>query len=471
MTDRSNGVGVIVSRADRASVHIGEQLRSIADWTAEHDGSRPDDVGGGTVFRTDGAELREFDGLHLELGGAADPFNDPALLVFASRHSGDTGPLLSAHFTGNVGPAKFGGETGHVARAAPNALRAAIASLDRHAPPDYEVTMECTHHGPTDLDVPSLFVELGSDEEQWADPAGATAVARAILDLREVQPIGDRQVVGFGGGHYAPRFSRVVRETDWAVGHVAADWSLEAAAPLDAAVIRRLFDRSDTDRALIDGDRSDLRARIRNLGYEPVSETWLRESSGVSLALVDRVETTLGGVDDGIRFGAIARDGVEDPDAVDLVSLHPDLLGAVNGIDVDATLEAVSRTTIAFETADGGSRVAGPLVVHDTAALDRLVEDLLSILRRRNESAEPVDGSIVVRDRVFDPDRARDLGVPEGPAFGRLTAGEAVEVNGTTVDPDEVHTPRTIRLPILADRDGSDPDEPGQGPDHEDELG
>ena len=407
MTDRSTQVGVVVSRADSASVHIGEQLRSIADWTAEHDGSRPDDVGGGTVFRTDGVELREFDALHLELSGAADPFDDPAFLVFASRHSGDTGPLLSAHCTGTVGPAEVGGETGHVAWAAPIALQAVLAALDRHAPPEYEVTMECTHHGPTDLDVPSLFVELGSDEKQWADPVGAAAVARAILDLREVQPIGDRQVVGFGGGHYAPRFGRVVRETDWAVGHVAADWSLEAAAPLDATVIRRLFERSHTDRALIDGDHPDLRSRVRDLGYEPVSETWLRETTGVSLTLVDRVETTMGEVDDGIRFGAVARDGVEDNDAVDIVALHPDLLSAVNGIDVDATREAVSRTTLAFETADGGSRVAGRIAVHDTAALDRLVEDLLPILRRRNESAEPANGSIVVRDRAFDPDRAR----------------------------------------------------------------
>lgn len=42
----------------------------------------------------------------------------------------------------------------------------------------------------------------------------------------------------------------------------------------------------------------------------------------------------------------------------------------------------------------------------------------------------------------FDPERARALGVPEGPAFGRLQAGTPVTTaDGTTVQPDQVMGP------------------------------
>ncbi len=229
-------LGIVVSHADAASMHIGEHLRSLRDWETSGDETRPDDEGGGTVYQIDSVELREFEALHLDIENVAAAFDDPDLLVFASKHAGETDELLTAHHTGNFGVAEYGGEDGQFARACPGAHKAVVSALQRHAPPDYEVGMECTHHGPTAVGVPSMFVEVGSAEPQWEDPDAAEAAARAILDLADEPADRPREngtrrhLLGVGGGHYAPRFERVVRETDWAVGHIAANWSLDALA-------------------------------------------------------------------------------------------------------------------------------------------------------------------------------------------------------------------------------------------------
>lgn len=439
-------LAVVVSRADRASEHIGEQLLALDDWSRE-DETIPDAEGGGTVYRTEGIELRTFDGLHVDAEGLAAPFDDPDLLFVVSRHAGDTGPLLTAHPTGNAGPAAFGGEPESFARAAPNALAELLRAFDDHAPGSYDVAMECTHHGPTDLDVPSLFVELGSDDDQWEDPDGARAVAQAVLDCRSADADRDRQLVGFGGGHYARLFERIVRETDWAVGHVLSDWTLEDMAhPRDAAdVIDRAFERSGATRALVDGSYPALESVIEELGYPVVSETWVRETTGVPVATAGELESALTTVDDGLRFGARAAgyDG-----ALTVMRLPSALTEEAANVDADAARAAVADDALAFETGQGGTRPSGRVALPTETTLDGVVQGLADVLATKYDEVRVTDGAVVASERRFDPERAAALGVDEGPAFGRLASGEAVRVDGRRVAPSEVHESRSVTFPI-----------------------
>jgi len=442
-------IAIVVSRADSAYEHIGDRLLELADWAAREDDARPDGAGGGTYYRRPGFELRTFDDLHLEVEDAAEAFDDPDLLAFVSRHSGNTGPLLTAHFTGNFGPAEFGGTAGGLAEACPNAHAELLAAFDEHAPEGYEVGTECTHHGPSSVGVPSMFVELGSDEPQWDDPEGARAVARAVLDLEGVDPHGARQLVAFGGGHYAPRVERIVRETDWAVGHVAADWVLDATGSPDANrdVLRRAFEASGADRAVVDGDRPELAATLADLGYEVVSETWLRETTDVDLGLVEALEADLAPVGEGLRFSEAAT-GADAATDYEVVALPAELLAEAQGIDPDAVREAVEARALAFETEQGASRVAGRAAVREPSDRTAIVDAMAEVLAEAYDSVAREDGAVVAREVAFDPEKAKTLGVPEGPAFGKLSAGESVAVGGREIDPEAVRSERVREFPV-----------------------
>ncbi|WP_324758650.1 D-aminoacyl-tRNA deacylase [Haloarcula sp. GH36] len=449
-------LAIVISRADEASEHVGEHLLEQADWTESIDDGRSDADGGGTVYRTDGAELREFDALHLDLDGVAAAFDAPDLLVFASRHAGETDELLTAHHTGNFGAAEFGGADGEFARACPNAHRRVVEALSEHAPEEYAVGMECTHHGPTEVGVPSMFVEVGSAEQQWRDPEAARAVARAILDLDGVAPDAPRedgtrrQLLGIGGGHYAPRFERVLRETDWTVGHIAANWSLDdlaAWADDDAqrrAVLRDAAEASGADFALFEGERPEIAADLESVGVRVVEETFVRETTGVPLQRVHALETELVTVEDGLRFG----DRAGETDEWSVVDLPTDLLTAASGIDREATRQCVERSALAFVTEQNGTVVTGPFAVPVEAGRRPIIDELTAILERKYDSVTREDGELRARETAFDPSLAETAGIPEGPKFGRLAAGEPVEVDGEQISPERFQRERIRRFEL-----------------------
>jgi D-aminoacyl-tRNA deacylase len=388
---------------------------------------------------------------------------------------------LTAHFTGNFGPATYGGEPASFARACPNAQKRIVAAFDEYAPDSYEVGIECTHHGPTAVDVPTMFAELGSADEQWRDPEGARAVARAILAVVGVPADSEKQVVGFGGGHYAPRFERVIRETDWGVGHIGADWPLDEMGAPDAnrETLRRAFDASATEYALLEAEYPDLEAVLSDLGCRVVSETFVRETDRVPLALVETLESELCRVDSGLRFGEPARvggaveasGGVDTPDADDeatagivVRALPGDLLAEAQGIDTDAVRDCVRASCLAFETAEHGSTVAGRAAFwRESVAEDveRLLAGLIDVLREkydevtrevgegsdRDETGEP-SAEIVARRTAFDPEKAKTLGISEGPAFGKLASGQAVETGGRTIQPETVRSEEVRRFSV-----------------------
>jgi D-aminoacyl-tRNA deacylase len=88
----------------------------------------------------------------------------------------------------------------------------------------YEVSYECTHHGPS-LNVPTMFVELGSSEKQWLDAEAAEAVAKGALaaaSYRNAYPT----VLGVGGPHYNLKFTNLALKTEVAFGHIIPKYAI-----------------------------------------------------------------------------------------------------------------------------------------------------------------------------------------------------------------------------------------------------
>jgi D-aminoacyl-tRNA deacylase len=77
-----------------------------------------------------------------------------------------------------------------------------------------------------------------------------------------------------------------------------------------------------------------------------------------------------------------------------------------------------------------------------------VVTALAGVLEAHYDEVVVTDGRVVASREAFNPARASELGVPEGPKFGQLAAGDPVEVDGRTVSPDAVHEREERTFPV-----------------------
>jgi D-aminoacyl-tRNA deacylase len=172
-------------------------------------------------------------------------FADLRLVVFVSRHSSTSGtPTLSVHTPGNFGAAELGGLPKRVSVSPAAAMRDALKALSYFKESlrlEYEVSYECTHHGPS-LDVPSMFVELGSSVEQWRDSKAAEAVAHAAMSaIGKFGAAENAAVLGIGGTHYNRRFTSMALDGKAVFGHMIPKYAIPW---IDAKMLRQCVERT-----------------------------------------------------------------------------------------------------------------------------------------------------------------------------------------------------------------------------------
>jgi len=92
----------------------------------------------------------------------------------------------------------------------------------------------------------------------------------------------------------------------------------------------------------------------------------------------------------------------------------------------------------------GVERVSFDIEIHELEPEQRVERDGYDIIPYRTQHGGRSLGYVLAehqRRGRFNPERARELGVPEGPLFGKLHRGEPVEVNGRIVRPEDVVGP------------------------------
>ncbi|MHA1270222.1 MAG: D-aminoacyl-tRNA deacylase [Candidatus Helarchaeota archaeon] len=156
------------------------------------------------------------------------------LLIFASRHKSESGkPSLLVHCTGNWNDkAEFGGRPREIAMSSGSTIKIALIELKKQKMElhldRFDVNLEVTHHGPTQLETPLVFIELGSTPEDWKDANGALAVAHAIMRVAESKDT-FRNFIGIGGPHYAQKFSSLVinPNLDFTLSHIIPKYIID----------------------------------------------------------------------------------------------------------------------------------------------------------------------------------------------------------------------------------------------------
>lgn len=241
---------IAASQKDPASMNIAERL------IRNHDFKETEEIYcGKRILRHNEILLVQLDvdGVYAR---SLDRDFDVETIIFISRHMSESGQRsLTVHTTGNpTGSAVYGGRPKSLAWVDPQRMKAALATLKQKVEDmrlsEYSVSLEATHHGPTEMKAPVMFVEIGSSLEYWNDRLAGEAAASAAFSAATTRLEG-RASVGFGGGHYPSKHTEADMKGEFAIGHILPKYFFKEFTP---EIVELTFKRTigDCRTAIID---------------------------------------------------------------------------------------------------------------------------------------------------------------------------------------------------------------------------
>ena len=429
-------VALINSALDPAGINIRRHIEALLDRPSEN------------LPRTDGRtyEFHETEGRLIHAAGIDAGINAD-FVIFLSRHASiNPVPVLTVHVTGNLREAELGGRPRSLPPAAPAMMQAVLRELAVRCPANYRVSYEVTHHGPTDLRHPSFFVEIGSTEKEWVDEVAGRAVAQSVLAATPSDAI---PLIGFGGNHYAARQTEIALNSRGAFGHIAHSREVSS---LDDTMVRMMLEKTGAvaayidKKALLKDELHRLTLQLDALGIVRLTETELSDLGALPWVTYCAARALADTLSSGTRchVHAMERDGELGP-----VRIDPVLLSETLKADEQFFLAGLEGLPVIHLS--GPKNRLLPVFITYAEYTSRIINDLntlcVKIIRIKEITARDGDHLIIQKVR-FDPQKARMLGVPAGPLYKALAAGQAVEVSGRVVTPAMVSCTSEIRIHI-----------------------
>ena len=164
------------------------------------------------------------------------------IFIFATTHRSEAGKAsLSVHTPGNWNKAELGGKEKELCVAMPSLMKNSYLELKKlNTLKDFEVTLECTHHGPY-LEKPAMFIEIGSSLKQWQNKDAGKIIAETIINVPDKEN-NYKTAFGIGGPHYCNNFNKILERTNIAVSHICPKYALEF---LDKEMINQALEKTN----------------------------------------------------------------------------------------------------------------------------------------------------------------------------------------------------------------------------------
>ena len=164
--------------------------------------------------------------------------------IFLSKHAAESGILaLTCHSTGNFSDAKFGGNNNQMAIPHPDIQKKYLQTLleNKSRFSEFQITIEATHHGPTALNKPTIFIEIGTTYKQWTDALLCNSIARIVDKVLSENIPSNPIAICFGGTHYPEKFTEELLNGKFALGTVMPKHALDN---LDENMFSHILERN-----------------------------------------------------------------------------------------------------------------------------------------------------------------------------------------------------------------------------------